>query len=63
MLTVLIYVVAFLTFGAELFNNYDGKNENRRHLHSHRNQHPAPGRRDQGEVGGAFCSILEARGP
>lgn len=43
MLTVLIYVVAFLTFGSELFNNYDGKNENRRHLHSHRNQHPAPG--------------------
>jgi len=25
MLTVLIYVVAFLTFGSELFNNYDGK--------------------------------------
>jgi len=25
MLTVLIYVAAFLTFGAELFNNYDGK--------------------------------------
>nr|UVY08605.1 MAG: hypothetical protein [Bacteriophage sp.]UWI01740.1 MAG: hypothetical protein [Bacteriophage sp.] len=25
MLTILIYAVAFLTFGSELFGNYDGK--------------------------------------
>jgi len=25
MLTILIYVVAFLTFGSELFGNYDEK--------------------------------------